>query len=75
MSKLYVGNLSVEANEAALRQLLHDHGISVGSVLVKRGGYAFIDCSEQSAIERAVEQLNGQCFGSFTKTNPTTNAY
>ena len=59
MSKLYVGNLPADANEAALRQLLQEHGVSVTSVLVKRGGYAFIDCAEQSAIDRAIEKLNG----------------
>ena len=59
MSKLYIGNLPAEANEAVLRQLLQDHEINVTSVLVKRGGYAFIDCPEQSTIERAIEQLNG----------------
>lgn len=61
MSKLYVGNLPAEANEAGLRQLLQDHGINAASVLIKRGGYAFIDCPEQSAIERAIEKLNGNC--------------
>lgn len=60
MSKLYIGNLAAEANEAALRQLLQESGIgNVSSVLVKRGGYAFIDCPEQSTVERAIEKLNG----------------
>lgn len=60
MSKLYIGNLAAEASEAALRQLLQDNGIAnVSSVLVKRGGYAFIDCPEQSTVERAIEKLNG----------------
>lgn len=60
MSKLYIGNLAAEANEAALRQLLVESGVgNVSSVLVKRGGYAFIDCPEQSTIERAIEKLNG----------------
>ena len=60
MSKLYIGNLAAEANEASLRQLLQDNGITnVSSVLVKRGGYAFIDCPEQSTVDRAIEKLNG----------------
>ena len=60
MSKLYIGNLAAEANEAALRQLLQENGVAnVSSVLVKRGGYAFIDCTEQSAVEKAIEKLNG----------------
>lgn len=61
MSKLYIGNLAAEANEAALRQLLQESGVgNVSSVLVKRGGYAFIDCPEQSTVERAIEKLNGK---------------
>lgn len=61
MSKLYIGNLAAEANEAALRQLLQESGVgTVSSVLVKRGGYAFIDCSEQSTVDRAIEKLNGK---------------
>lgn len=65
MSKLYIGNLAAEVNETALRQLLADAGIgTVSSVLVKRGGYAFIDCPEQATVERAIEKLNGKflCF-------------
>lgn len=63
MSKLYIGNLAAEANEAALRQLLQESGVgNVSSVLVKRGGYAFIDCPEQSTIERAIEKLNGTVY-------------
>ena len=59
MSKLYIGNLPAECNEAALRQLLTEQAINVSSVLVKRGGYAFIDCTEQATIDRAIQQLNG----------------
>lgn len=60
MSKLYIGNLAAEVNEAALRQLLQENGVSnVSSVLVKRGGYAFIDCVDQSSVDKAIEKLNG----------------
>jgi RNA recognition motif-containing protein len=63
MSKLYIGNLAAEANEAALRQLLQESGVgNVSSVLVKRGGYAFIDCPEQSTVDRAIEKLNGKFY-------------
>ena len=60
MNKLYIGNLPAEANEASLRQLLQDSGCgTVTSVLVKRGGYAFVDCPEQATVEKAIEKLNG----------------
>lgn len=73
MSKLYIGNLAAEANEAALRQLLQESGVgNVSSVLVKRGGYAFIDCPEQSTVDRAIEKLNGQIFmGSTLVVEPS----
>lgn len=60
MSKLYVGNLPQEAGEQALRQLLEDQGVACGSVLVKRGGYAFVDCPDQSAADKAIDKLNGK---------------
>lgn len=60
MSKLYVGNLPQDASEQALRQLLDDNGITSGGILVKRGGYAFIDCPDQSAADKAIDKLNGE---------------
>ncbi|KAJ1525118.1 hypothetical protein ONE63_009960 [Megalurothrips usitatus] len=61
MSKLYVGNLPQDAAEHALRQLLEEHGVACGPILVKRGGYAFIDCPDQSAADKAIDKLNGEC--------------
>ncbi|KAK3923407.1 Insulin-like growth factor 2 mRNA-binding protein 1 [Frankliniella fusca] len=58
MSKLYVGNLDQDVTEQALRQLLDEHGIACGSILVKRGGYAFVDCPDQSAADKAIDKLN-----------------
>ncbi|KAL2735904.1 insulin-like growth factor 2 mRNA-binding protein 2 [Vespula squamosa] len=58
MSKLYVGNLSSECNENALRQLFQDHNLSCTTILVKRGGYAFVDCADQSTADRAIDKLN-----------------
>ncbi|XP_064091559.1 insulin-like growth factor 2 mRNA-binding protein 1 isoform X8 [Macrobrachium nipponense] len=62
MSKLYVGNLPADVNEGTLRQLFLDQGLSATNVLVKRGGYAFVDCPDQSGIDRAIEELNGYNF-------------
>ncbi|KAK2583541.1 hypothetical protein KPH14_009496 [Odynerus spinipes] len=58
MSKLYVGNLSSECNENALRQLFQDHNLACTTILVKRGGYAFVDCADQSTADRAIDKLN-----------------
>ena len=60
MSKLYVGNLPSECNEIGLRQLFHDHNLSCTTILVKRGGYAFVDCADQSTADRAIDKLNGE---------------
>ncbi|XP_066989716.1 insulin-like growth factor 2 mRNA-binding protein 1 isoform X1 [Macrobrachium rosenbergii] len=62
MSKLYVGNLPADVNEGTLRQLFLDQGLNATNVLVKRGGYAFVDCPDQSGIDRAIEELNGYNF-------------
>ncbi|KAI4500884.1 hypothetical protein M0802_004095 [Mischocyttarus mexicanus] len=62
MSKLYVGNLSSECNENALRQLFQDHNLSCTTILVKRGGYAFVDCADQSTADRAIDKLNGELY-------------
>jgi RNA recognition motif-containing protein len=60
MSKLYVGNLSADVNEGTLRQLFQDHSLSCTTILVKRGGYAFVDCTDQSTADRAIDKLNGK---------------
>ncbi|XP_043289055.1 insulin-like growth factor 2 mRNA-binding protein 1 [Venturia canescens] len=65
MSKLYVGNLPSDCNEAALRQLFQGHNLSCTTILVKRGGYAFVDCSDQSTADRAIDKLNGYTYLGF----------
>ena len=60
MSKLYVGNLPSDCNESSLRQLFQVHNLSCTTILVKRGGYAFVDCSDQSTADRAIDKLNGE---------------
>lgn len=60
MSKLYVGNLPADVNEGALRQLFTDNSLSCGTILVKRGGYAFVDCADQSTADKAIDKLNGK---------------
>lgn len=58
MSKLYIGNLPSEVNEADIKHLFHEQNLSCTNVLVKRGGYAFVDCPDQSAADRAIDKLN-----------------
>lgn len=60
MSKLYVGNLPSDCNESTLRQLFQEHSLACTTILVKRGGYAFVDCADQSTADRAIDKLNGE---------------
>ncbi|XP_021923058.1 insulin-like growth factor 2 mRNA-binding protein 1 isoform X2 [Zootermopsis nevadensis] len=72
MSKLYVGNLPADVNEGTLRQLFQDHSLSCTTILVKHGGYAFVDCTDQSTADRAIDKLNGFNFlGSSLVVEPS----
>ncbi|XP_017784715.1 PREDICTED: insulin-like growth factor 2 mRNA-binding protein 3-A [Nicrophorus vespilloides] len=62
MSKLYIGNLPAETTETSLRQLFVEQNLSCTNILVKRGGYAFVDCSDQSSADKAIDKLNGFSF-------------
>lgn len=72
MSKLYIGNLPIETNESTLRQLFLEHNLSCTNVLVKRGGYAFVDCPDQSSADKAIDKLNGKQF--LNKQRPGENS-
>ncbi|CAH1113979.1 unnamed protein product [Psylliodes chrysocephalus] len=72
MSKLYVGNLPNETNENKLRQLFVEQNLSCTNILIKRGGYAFVDCPDQSSADRAIDKLNGFNFnGSALVVEPS----
>ncbi|XP_018401878.1 PREDICTED: insulin-like growth factor 2 mRNA-binding protein 3-A [Cyphomyrmex costatus] len=81
MSKLYVGNLPSDCNESALRQLFQEHSLACTTILVKRGGYAFVDCADQSTADRAIDKLNGEFAQYVTETelghaiSTSTNCY
>lgn len=61
MNKLYVGSLPQDANEGTLRELFQEHvGFQPKNVLVKKGGYAFVECQDQQSAERAIGALNGK---------------
>lgn len=62
MNKLYIGNLPIEADEAAVRQLFAEQNLTVAEISVKRGGYAFVDFPDQSAADRAIDKLHGEYF-------------
>ena len=58
MTQLYVGNLSAEGDEKAIRALFGKYG-AVREVLMKNG-YAFVEFDSQIAAEDAMRELNGR---------------
>ncbi|GAB6030462.1 hypothetical protein CHUAL_007328 [Chamberlinius hualienensis] len=72
MNKLYVGSLPADVNEGTLRQLFQEHSINCTNVLVKKGGYAFVDCPDQNSVDKAIVELNGFNFmGSALVVEPS----
>jgi len=62
---LYVGNLSFDTDEAALRQLFSDYG-TVSSVRIitdretgRSRGFGFVELDDAGAALKAVTELNG----------------
>lgn len=71
MSKLYVGNLPNDVTEDSIRDLFMGHQMNPSTVLVKRGGYAFVDV-ELNEIDNAIGALNGfQFMGNNIKVEPS----
>ena len=58
MTQLYVGNLSAEGDEKAIRALFGKYG-QVREVLMKNG-YAFVEFENPMAAEEAMRELNGE---------------
>lgn len=65
-TKLYVGNLSFEIDEAELRQLFEAFGsVSSCNVIMDRmtdrpRGFAFVEMSSPAEAAKAIEELNGK---------------
>ena len=59
MTQLYVGNLSADGDEKAIRQLFSRYG-AVREVLMKNG-YAFVEFEEACSADTAMRDLNGEC--------------
>jgi len=59
MYRVYVGNLHDQVTDAVLLNVFKEHGLTVSSVLVKRG-YGFVDCSDQITFDQTIDCLNGR---------------
>jgi RNA recognition motif-containing protein len=63
-AKLYVGNLSYETTEQALRELFMQAGNVVSVALIKEPGtnrskgFAFVEMSSQSEVQKAISMFN-----------------
>ncbi len=69
MKKLYVGNLSYQADEQALQDWFADAGFQVDSVTIIRDrfshqprGFGFVEISNSDEADRAIADLNGKEF-------------
>ena len=61
MTQLYVGNLSEDGDEKAIRSLFGRYG-GVREVLMKNG-YAFVEMENALQAEQTMRDLNGEFVG------------
>jgi cold-inducible RNA-binding protein len=65
MKKLYVGNLPYSTNDAELGSMFEEFGeVASASVVLDREtgrsrGFGFVEMTDDSAAEQAIEKLNG----------------
>lgn len=59
MFKVYLGNLPPNISESNLSGLLKEHGVETSHILLK-SNYAFIDCPDQTNVDKAIDKLNGK---------------
>ena len=62
MNKIYIGNLPQDVTESSLCEVFNTLNIELSNVVVNQKGFAFADCKDSSAVDRAIEHLNGYVF-------------
>jgi RNA recognition motif-containing protein len=60
--KLYVGNLNDSVTSEELEKLFADYGMVKEGKMIERRGFGFVEMSEVSGAEKALEALNGAVF-------------
>ena len=60
MAKIYIGGLPQEITEEALKSFFDEQKVVYESVLVKKGGYAFVDISSNELAKEIIAKLNGK---------------
>ncbi len=58
VSKLFVGNLSYSTDENDLKELFSDHGTVKSVNIIPNKGFGFVEMSNVSEAEKAMEALN-----------------
>ncbi|KAK2158971.1 hypothetical protein LSH36_161g14031 [Paralvinella palmiformis] len=72
MFRLYCGNLDSRVTEETLQDLFEENSLSVTNIVVKRG-YAFVDCPDQTILDKSIDKLNGyNLMGSVMQVEPST---
>lgn len=61
-SKLYVGNLNYSVTSEELENLFTDYGMVREVKIIEGRGFGFVEMSNQSEAEKALEALNGSVF-------------
>ena len=61
-SKLYVGNLNYSATSEELENLFADYGMVNEVKIIERRGFGFVEMSDITEAEKAIEALNGSVF-------------
>ena len=59
--KIYLGGLPPELDEDGLKSMLNDKNLpGAESVLVKRGGYAFLEFLDQAKADEVIALMDGE---------------
>lgn len=59
MNKIYIGNLPQDISEESLCASFNSCHIDLSNVVVNSKGFAFADCKDAAACDKAIEAMNG----------------
>ena len=65
---IYVGNLNYRVNETDLKEVFEDYGSVTSAKIImdkfsgKSKGFGFVEMEDQSAANKAIEELNGAIY-------------
>ena len=59
MNKIYIGSLPQDVTHSSLCEVFNSYNIELTNVILNQKGFAFADCKDSAAVDRAIEHLNG----------------